>query len=95
MPPYVAGDDEYQIIVTGVKDTGLCGGYWGKVEGGRRRSKPPETLQMGKRWAVMLNTLFTIMTNCNRCTILNWKESVFMLIIVYSATARGAAVWAA
>ena len=84
--------------MTGVKDTGLCGGYWGKVEGGRRRSKPPETLQMGKRWVVnvvMLYTLYTSLTNCNRCTRLNWKESVFMLIIVYSATARGAAVWAA
>ena len=47
--------------MTGVKDTGLCGGYWGKVEGGRRRSKPPETLQMGKRWVgghvIVLHTL--------------------------------------
>ena len=81
--------------MTGVKDTGLCGGYWGKVEGGRRRSKPPETLQMGKRWVVMLYTLNTSLTNCNRCTRLIWKESVFMLIIDYSATARGAAVLAA
>ena len=81
--------------MTGVKDTGLCGGYWGKVEGGRRRSKPPETLQMGKRWVVMLYTLYTSLTNCNRCTRLNWTESVFMLIIDYSAPARGAAVLAA
>ena len=51
--------------MTGVKDTGLCGGYWGKVEGGRRRSKPPETLQMGKRWVVMLYTLNTSLTICN------------------------------
>jgi len=42
------GDDEYAIIVSGVKDTGLCGGYWGNIEGKRRRSKPPETLQLGK-----------------------------------------------
>lgn len=44
------GDDEYAIVVTGVKDTGLCGGYWGNsnIEGKRRRSKPPETLQLGK-----------------------------------------------
>jgi len=44
------GEDEYAIIVSGVKDTGLCGGYWGSgnVEGKRRRSKPPETLQLGK-----------------------------------------------
>jgi len=44
------GEDEYAIVVTGVKDTGLCGGYWGSgsVEGKRRRSKPPETLQLGK-----------------------------------------------
>ena len=42
------GEDEYAIVVTGVKDTGLCGGYWGNIEGKRRRSKPPETLQLGK-----------------------------------------------
>ena len=42
------GEDEYAIIVSGVKDTGLCGGYWGNMEGKRRRSKPPETLQLGK-----------------------------------------------
>ena len=34
--------------MSGVKDTGLCGNYWNVSEGGRRRSKPPETLQMGK-----------------------------------------------
>ena len=42
------GEDEYNIIVSGVKDTGLCGGYWGNIDGKRRRSKPPETLQLGK-----------------------------------------------
>merc|ERR1719394_2245796 len=42
------GEHEYNIIVSGVKDTGLCGNYWNVSEGGRRRSKPPETLQMGK-----------------------------------------------
>ena len=42
------GEDEYVIVVSGVKDTGLCGNYWNVSEGGRRRSKPPETLQMGK-----------------------------------------------
>jgi len=42
------GEDEYMIVVSGVKDTGLCGNYWSVGEGGRRRSKPPETLQMGK-----------------------------------------------
>ena len=44
------GDEEYAIVVTGVKDTGLCGGYWGSgsVEGKRRRSKPQEKLQVGK-----------------------------------------------
>merc|ERR1719189_1133679 len=42
------GDEEYTIVVTGVKDTGLCGNYWNVSEGGRRRSRPPETLQMGK-----------------------------------------------
>jgi len=44
------GEDEYMIVVSGVKDTGLCGGYWGNTEtlGSRRRSKPPEALQLGK-----------------------------------------------
>lgn len=43
------GNDEYMIVVSGVKDTGLCGGYWGNTEQlGRRRSRnPPETLQPG------------------------------------------------
>jgi len=38
------------IVVSGVKDTGLCGGYWGNTEtlGSRRRSKPVEALQIGK-----------------------------------------------
>ena len=49
VPPVVKkGEDEYMIVVSGVKDTGLCGNYWNVGEGGRRRSKPPETLQMGK-----------------------------------------------
>ena len=44
------GEDEYMIVVSGVKDTGLCGGYWGNTEnlGSRRRSKPVEALQIGK-----------------------------------------------
>ena len=42
------GSEEYMIVVSGVKDTGLCGNYWNVGEGGRRRSRPPETLQMGK-----------------------------------------------
>merc|ERR550539_1540904 len=42
------GDEEYTIVVTGVKDTGLCGNYWNVSDSGRRRSRPPETLQMGK-----------------------------------------------
>ena len=33
------GEDEYAIVVTGVKDTGLCGGYWGNIEGKRRRCR--------------------------------------------------------
>ena len=45
----VKGEDEYMIVVSGVKDTGLCGGYWGNTEnlGSRRRSKPVEALQIG------------------------------------------------
>merc|ERR1719438_121543 len=44
------GEDEYMIVVSGVKDTGLCGGYWGNTEnlGSRRRSKPVEALQIGR-----------------------------------------------
>eukprot|EP00092_Neocalanus_flemingeri_P036308 GFUD01039530.1.p1 GENE.GFUD01039530.1~~GFUD01039530.1.p1 ORF type:complete len:1126 (-),score=436.20 GFUD01039530.1:24-3401(-) len=44
------GQDEYMIVVSGVQDTGLCGGYWGSTEnlGSRRRSKPPEALQIGQ-----------------------------------------------
>lgn len=44
------GEDEYVIVVSGVKDTGLCGGYWGNTEnlGSRRRSKPVESLQIGR-----------------------------------------------
>ena len=44
------GEDDYMIVVSGVKDTGLCGGYWGNTENlsSRRRSKPPEALQIGK-----------------------------------------------
>ena len=37
------GEDEYNIIYTGVPDTGLCGNYWNVPEGeagrGKRRSK--------------------------------------------------------
>ena len=29
-------------------DFSLLSGYWGNIEGKRRRSKPPETLQLGK-----------------------------------------------
>jgi hypothetical protein len=32
-PPIVKkGDEEYHIIVSGVKDTGLCGKYWSDLE---------------------------------------------------------------
>ncbi|XP_023338617.1 nucleolar and coiled-body phosphoprotein 1 isoform X2 [Eurytemora carolleeae] len=40
------GDEEYLIVVEGVKDTGLCGKYWGDLTNlpSRRRSKQPELL---------------------------------------------------
>merc|ERR1719481_2234544 len=43
------GEDEYVIVVSGVADTGLCGKYWGDLTNlpSRRRSKAPETLQLG------------------------------------------------
>jgi len=46
----VKGGEEYAIVVSGVKDTGLCGGYWGNSEnlGSRRRRKPTESLQCGR-----------------------------------------------
>jgi len=28
MPVVKKGDDEYHVIIRGVKDTGLCGKYW-------------------------------------------------------------------
>ena len=44
-PPVVkAGDEEYMIIATGVKDTGLSGKYWAdmaELPARRRRSQPP------------------------------------------------------
>jgi len=45
------GGEEYAIVVSGVKDTGLCGGYWGNTEnlGSRRRRKPTETLQCDRK----------------------------------------------
>ena len=51
VPPVVKkGASDFMIVVTGVKDIGLFGGYWGNTEnlGSRRRSKPPETLQLGQ-----------------------------------------------
>jgi len=46
----IKGGEEYAIVVSGVKDTGLCGGYWGNSEnlGSRRRRKPTESLQCGR-----------------------------------------------
>lgn len=33
VPPIVKkGDTEYAIVVTGVKDTGLCGKYWSDID---------------------------------------------------------------
>jgi len=48
------GEDEYVIVVHGVADTGLCGNYWGDLTSlpSRRRSKAPETLQLGAGEAV-------------------------------------------
>jgi len=45
----IKGGHEYQIVVEGVKDTGLCGNYWGDLSNlpNRRRSKAPEPLQAG------------------------------------------------
>ena len=44
------GEDEYMIVVSGVQDTGLCGGYWGNTEnlGSKRRRKSVNPLQL--RW---------------------------------------------
>jgi hypothetical protein len=47
------GEDEYMIVVSGVKDTGLCGGYWGNTDNlsSRRRSKQPETFGWSWGWS--------------------------------------------
>ena len=40
VPPMVKkGDEEYAIIVSGVKDTGLCGKYWSDMDHLPRRRK--------------------------------------------------------
>ena len=40
------GSEEYMIVVSGVKDTGLCGGYWGNTENlGSRRKKSTSKLE--------------------------------------------------
>ena len=40
VPPTVKkGDEEYAIIVSGVKDTGLCGKYWSDMDHLPRRRK--------------------------------------------------------
>ena len=42
------GAEEYMIVVSGVKDTGLCGGYWGNNDnlGSRKHNKLPEALEI-------------------------------------------------
>ena len=50
-PPIVKkGDEEYHIIVSGVKDTGLCGKYWADLESlpakRKRASAGPVTLMI-------------------------------------------------
>ena len=52
-PPVVkAGDAEYMIIPTGVKDTGLSGSYWAgmaELPARRRRSQPPTPKEEEKK----------------------------------------------
>ena len=52
----VRGGGENHIVVSGIKNTatGLCGNYWTSSPGGRRKSQPPEILQ------VELSTIFII-----------------------------------
>ena len=52
------GAEEYMIVVSGVKDTGLCGGYWGKTEnlGSRRLSSLPTALDILKATPMMRKT---------------------------------------
>ena len=44
----VRGGGENHIVVSGIKNTatGLCGNYWTSSPGGRRKSQPPEILQV-------------------------------------------------
>ena len=36
--------EEFLVVVSGVKDTGLCGGYWGETTGSRRRGRNTEAV---------------------------------------------------
>merc|ERR1719300_629790 len=42
------GNEDYMIVVSGVRDTGLCGEYWGSSLnlGSKRTSKPRESLRL-------------------------------------------------
>ena len=50
VPPIVKkGDDEYVVVVSGAKDTGLCGKYWGDAEAlpsKRRRTTVADALKV-------------------------------------------------
>ena len=49
-PPIVKkGEEEYMIVVSGIKDTGLCGKYWSDMEtlpSKRRRTTVAEQLKV-------------------------------------------------
>ncbi len=53
MPIVKKGGDEYMIVLTGVKDTGLCGKYWADIDNlpprRRRGSNQPTTPQEEKK----------------------------------------------
>ena len=71
----VRGGGETHIVVSGIRNTatGLCGNYWTSSPGGRRKSQPPEILQ------VELSTNFTIFTIFRESSYLGSPPSVVVV----------------
>ena len=56
-PPIVKqGENEYMIVVSGVKDTGLCGKYWADID-----NLPPRRRRTGGGSASKINFVFPIL----------------------------------
>lgn len=59
------GEEEYMIVVSGVKDTGLCGKYWSDMEtlpSKRRRTTVAEQLKVKKKKVELFCTILKMVT---------------------------------